>query len=276
MDYRELVKEVRIPVIGIGTWGMGGGRTADPSKDDENIAAIRAGIDLGMTQIDTAEMYGGGHTEELVGAAIESYDRGDIFITTKVWKTHLRYDDLISSMLASLRRLGLDYVDLYLIHWPNPEVPIQETMRALEHCIHEGYTRFIGISNFPVYLVEEAQTHLKDNRLVSNQVEYSLTEQGPRRELLPYCQENGIMLIAYTPLGKGRLAMPGNAILDTIAEKYGKTQAQVALNWLISQENVVAIPKASRIEHLNENIGASGWRLDEEDFRKLSMAFSGG
>jgi diketogulonate reductase-like aldo/keto reductase len=276
LDYRELVEDVRIPVIGIGTWGMGGGRTPDPSNDEEDVAAIRAGIDLGMTHIDTAEMYGGGHTEELVGEAIEPYDRSDLFITTKVWRTHLRHDDLISSMRASLERLGLDYVDLYLVHWPNPEVPIRETMRALEHCVDEGYTRFIGISNFPAYLIEEAQTPLKDHRLVANQVEYSLTKQDPRRELLPYCQEHGIMLIAYTPLAKGRLAMPGNTILDSMAEKHGKTQAQVALNWLISQENVVAIPKASRTEHLNENVGASGWRLDEEDFRKLSMAFSGG
>lgn len=276
MDYRELVKGVHIPVIGIGTWGMGGERTPDPSEDEEDIAAIRAGIDLGMTHLDTAEMYGGGHTEELVGAAIEPYDRSDIFITTKVWRTHLGRNDLISSMRASLGRLGLDYVDLYLVHWPNPDVPIQETMMALEYCVNEGYTRFIGISNFPVHLVAEAQNHLKDHRLVANQVEYNLTEQGPRRELLPYCQEHGIMLIAYTPLAKGRLAMPGNTILDSMAEKYGKTQSQVSLNWLISQENVVAIPKASRTEHLNENVGASGWRLDEEDFRKLSVSFSGG
>jgi len=274
MEYKELAEGVRIPVIGLGTWGMGGGRTPDSSNDEEDIAAMRAGIDLGMTHIDTAEMYGSGHAEELVGEAIEPYDRRTLFITTKVWRTHLRYDDLVSSMEASLGRLGVDHVDLYLIHWPNPEVPLRETMRALEHCVDEGYTRFIGVSNFPAPLVGEAQTHLKDHRLVADQVEYNLVEQSPRKELLPHCREHGVTLIAYTPLAKGRLAKPGNTVLDSIAEKHGKTQSQVALNWLISQEKVVAIPKASRIEHLKDNAGSTGWRLIEEDFKRLSEAFS--
>jgi diketogulonate reductase-like aldo/keto reductase len=273
MEYKELVEGVRIPVLGMGTWGMGGRLTPDTSRDEEEVAALRAGIDLGMTHIDTAEEYGAGHAEELVAEAIKPYDRGDLFITTKVWKTHLRYDDLVASMEASLRRLCVDYVDLYLIHWPNPEVPLQETMRALEHCAEEGYTRFIGVSNFPALLLAEAQSYLKDHRLVADQVEYSLTEQSPERELLPYCQENDVMLIAYTPLAKGRLARPGNAVLDSLAKKYRKTQAQVSLNWLISQDKVVAIPKASRLEHLRDNVGAVGWRLSEEDLKRLSEAF---
>lgn len=273
MEYKDLVEGVRIPVLGLGTWGMGGRLTPDTSRDEEEVAALRAGINLGMTHIDTAEEYGAGHAEELVGEAIEPYDRGDLFITTKVWRTHLRYDDLVSSMEASLRRLDVDYVDLYLVHWPNPEVPLRDTMRALEHCADEGYTWFIGVSNFSAPLLAEAQSYLRDHRLVADQVEYSLMEQSPERELLPYCQENDVMLIAYTPLAKGRLAKPRNAVLDFLAEKYEKTQAQVALNWLISQEKVVAIPKASRLEHLRDNVGAVGWRLSEEDFRKLSEAF---
>ena len=273
MEYKALAEGVRIPALGLGTWTMGGRNGSDPTRDDEEIAAIRAGIGLGMTHIDTAEYYGAGHAEELVCEAIEPYDRRDLFITTKVWSNHLRYDALQASMKASLKRLGLDYVDLYLIHWPNPEVPLSETMRGLEHCAEEGYTRLIGVSNFSASLLGEAQTHLRDHRLVADQVEYSLMEQGPRSELLPYCVENDVMLIAYTPLAKGRLAKPGYAVLDSLAEKYGRTQAQVSLNWLISQENVVAIPKASRLGHLRDNVGSLGWRLSEEDSGRLSEAF---
>jgi diketogulonate reductase-like aldo/keto reductase len=273
MEYKELVKGVRIPVLGMGTSGIGGTMTPDRSRDKEEVAALRAGIDLGMTHIDTAEMYAAGHSEELVGEAIKPYDRRSLFITTKVWRTRLRYNDLVSSMTASLRRLGVDYVDLYLIHWPNPEVPLEETMRALEHCAEEGYTRFIGVSNFSASLLAEAQSYLREHRLVADQVQYSVAEQGPVRELLPYCVEKGVILIAYSPLGKGELAQPGNTVLDELAEKYGKTQAQVSLNWLISQENVVAIPKASKLEHLKDNLGAVGWRLSKEDFLRLREAF---
>jgi diketogulonate reductase-like aldo/keto reductase len=273
MEYKELVKGVRIPVLGMGTWGLGGTMMPDRSREREELAALRAGIDLGMTHIDTAEMYAAGHSEELVGEAIKPYDRRSLFITTKAWRTHLRYNDLVASMKTSLRRLGIDYVDLYLIHWPNPEVPLEETMRALEHCAEEGYTRFIGVSNFSASLLAEAQAHLREHRLVANQVQYSLVERGPARELLPYCVEKGVTLIAYSPLGKGELAQPGNTVLDELAEKYEKTPAQVSLNWLISQEKVVTIPKASRIEHLRENIGAVGWKLSKEDFLRLREAF---
>ncbi|MCW4035666.1 MAG: aldo/keto reductase [Candidatus Bathyarchaeota archaeon] len=274
MEYREIVEGVRIPVLGMGTWGVGGRNKADRSRDGADVEALRAGIGLEMTHIDTAEYYGAGHAEELVGEAIESYDRGDLFITTKVWPSHLRHDDLIDSMRASLRRLGQDYVDLYLIHWPNPEVPLEETMLALESCAEEGYTRLIGVSNFPPSLVEEAQSHLREHRLVADQVEYSLVEQDPRSELLPYCRRKDLTLIAYTPLAKGRLARPGNDVLDELAEKYGKSHAQVSLNWLLGQERVVAIPKASNPRHLRDNVGAVGWRLSKEDSERLAGAFA--
>lgn len=273
MEYKELAKGVKIPVLGLGTWGIGGWKTPDPSRDDEDITSLRAGIELGMTHIDTAEFYAGGHCEEVVGEAIKPYDREELFITTKVWHTHLRYDDVIKAIKGSLRRLGLDYVDLYLVHWPNPAVPLRETMRAMEHCAEEGYARFIGVSNFDRSLLEEAQSYLKDHRIVADQVEYSLLEQGPRETLLPYWQREGVMLIAYTPLAKGRLAMPGSPVLDGMAYRYGKTPGQVALNWLISQDRVVAIPKASKIEHLKENVGAVGWRLSPEDWRRLGEAY---
>jgi diketogulonate reductase-like aldo/keto reductase len=141
MQYHEIASGTQIPKIGLGTWGMGGKQIEDKRWDEETITAIRMAIDLGLTHIDTAEYYGAGHCEELVGQAIEPYSRDDIYITTKVWRTNLHHDDLINSMKASLQRLQLDYVDLYLIHWPNYRIPIKETMQALEHCAQEGYTR---------------------------------------------------------------------------------------------------------------------------------------
>jgi diketogulonate reductase-like aldo/keto reductase len=147
-------------------------------------------------------------------------------------------------------------------------------MRGLEHCVEQGYTRFIGVSNFSSSLQAEAQSYLKEHRLVANQVEYSLIYQNPKAELLPYCQSKDVTLVAYTPLAKGRLAKPGNRTLDEMADKYGKTPAQISLNWLISQKKVAAIPKASKVEHLKDNIGALGWKLKREDSDRVERAFA--
>ena len=273
MDYHEISPGVKIPVLGLGTWGMGGRQIEDHRWDEENVTAIRMAVELGLTHIDTAEYYGAGHTEELVGEAVDPYPRDSIFITTKVWHTHLRYSDLMESMRKSLKRLNLDYVDLYLVHWPNPDVPLRETMEAMESCIEEGYTRFIGVSNFGWSLMREAQSHLEDHALVANQVEYSLIDQKPKMDLLPRMQAENRTLIAYRPLGRGILAKPGNKALDEVAEKYEKSHAQVALNWLISQDNVVAIPKSSNPVHLLDIVGAVGWELGLEDSIRLSHAF---
>jgi diketogulonate reductase-like aldo/keto reductase len=273
MEFKELVEGVRISVLGLGTWGMGGSRTPDSTRDVEEVLALRTGIELGVAHIDTAEMYGGGHTEELVGEAIRPYEREKLFITTKVWTTNLRCKDLIESIKGSLKRLNVDYIDLYLVHWPNPDVPLKETMRGLEHCVDEGYTRFIGVSNFSASLLEEAQSYLKDNRIVANQVRYSLMEQSIKDELLPYCLDNGVMVVAYRPLERGILTGSGHTVLDELAVKYGRTRSQLALNWLISQKKVVAIPKSSNIEHLKENLGAIGWKLSKDDFKRLGKSF---
>ncbi len=272
MDYKELTKGVLIPALGLGTWEMGGQRSPDTAHDKEDISAIKLAIDLGMTHIDTAENYAAGHSEELVGEAIKPYKRSDLFITTKVWHNHLHYDDLIAAMKASLKRLQTDYVDLYLVHWPNPEVPLKETMNAMEHCARQGYARFIGVSNFPATMIQEAQTYLKDQRLVADQVEYNLIKQDAKKELLPYCRKNDVTLIAYRPLLRGILTKLGNPVLDQITQKYGKTPGQVALNWLIAQDQVVAIPKTSNPKHMTENAGAVGWKLAEEDVERLGEA----
>jgi len=273
MEHREIAPGVEVPLLGLGTWGVGGRQVEDHRWDAEQVAAIRMAIELGLTHIDTAEYYGAGHAEELVGEAAEPYERSSLFITTKVWKNHLRGGDLANSMRGSLRRLGMDYVDLYLVHWPNPDIPLSETMAALEHCAEEGLAKFIGVSNFSWDLMVEAQGHLRDHRLVANQVEYSLTDQKPRESLLPYMRRAGSTLVAYSPLGRGTLARPGNRTLDEMAERYHKTQTQVALNWLIGQENVVTIPKASNPLHLLDIVGAVGWRLGLDDALTLADAF---
>jgi len=273
MEYHEIVPGVEIPKIGLGTWGMGGKQIEDKRWDEETITAIKMAIDLGLTHIDTAEYYGAGHCEELVGEAIQPYDRESLFITTKVWRTNLHHDNLLKSMKNSLRRLDQDYVELYLIHWPNYKIPLKETMQALEHCIKEGYTKYIGVSNFSSSLIQEAQSYLKDNYLVANQTEYSLLDQKPRTDLLPYLQETNRTMIAYSPLAKGLLTKIDTKTLSNTAKKYNKTKTQIALNWLISQENVVAIPKSSNPIHLMEFMDSTSWRLKIEDMMELTSSF---
>jgi diketogulonate reductase-like aldo/keto reductase len=280
MEYKELIKDVKIPVLGVGTWGLGGKHSADYSNDEDAITAIRVAIHLGMTHIDTAEYYGAGHAEELVGKAIKPYKREDLFITSKIYRTHLHYADVLSSIKSSLKRLCTDYIDLYLVHWPSPTVPIKETMKALEHCVDEGYTHFIGVSNFSVHLFQEAQSQLEKHGLVADQVYYNLTRVQKTyfngldvRDVYNYCREKNVMLIAWSPLEEGKLAKPGFPVLDEMAKKYEKTQAQVALNWLISQKKIVTVPKATNIDHIKENVGAVGWSLSGRDFRRLEESF---
>jgi diketogulonate reductase-like aldo/keto reductase len=264
-----------MPVIGVGTWKMGGRMTADTSHDKEAVLAIRTAIQLGMTHIDTAELYGDGHAEELVGEAIREFDRETLFITTKVKWSNMRYEEVIKAAKRSLQRLNVDYIDLYLVHTPSNNIPIQETMKAMDYLAEKQFTKFIGVSNFSVEQIEEAQQHAK-NRIVANEIEYNLLvrESGEHTKnveskIIPYCQKKDMVVIAYRPLANGELAKPGIRLLDELAEKYGKTQVQIALNWLISKPNIVAIPKAAKIEHITENLGAIGWKLSEEDVQKI-------
>jgi len=194
MEYKSLTEEVKIPVLGIGTWGMGGEFSKDYSSDREDISALKTAISLGMTHIDTAELYANGHSEELVGQAIRNFNRNNLFITTKVWADHLKYNDLIRAAERSLKRMKINYIDLYLVHWPNPNVPLKETVRALDFLVDKGIAKFIGVSNFSLPLLKETQRYSK-NKIVSNQVEYNLLERTPEKELLPYCQKEDIMLL---------------------------------------------------------------------------------
>lgn len=273
MEYREITKGISIPVIGLGTWGMGGKETSIKTRDSETVAAIRVAVELGFTHLDTAEYYGAGHAEELVGEAIESMDRNALFITSKVWHNHLHRDDLLKSIKASLKRLGVDQVDLYLVHWPNPDVPLKETMAAMEECVREGYTRHIGVSNFSAQLMQEAQSYLEGTRLIANQVQYSLLDQKPRMELLSACRKMGVSLVAYRPLERGVILQIPNNVMDEIAQTHGKTRVQITLNWLISQEGVFTIPKSTNPIHLMELLGALGWRLTPDEWTRLAASY---
>lgn len=235
------------------------------------VAAIKAGLDGGMSLIDTAEMYG---SEPLVAKAIEGRKREDLFIATKVWSSHLRKDALVRALENSLRKLETPYVDLYQVHWPNSKVPIGETMAAMEEMKDKGKLRHIGVSNFSVKQATEANASLKKSQLDSIQVQYSLAHRDIEANLLPYCERNKMSVLCYYPLGHGKLTKgrPAAAI-DAVGKRHSKTAAQVALNWLVSRENVFAIPRASRAEHVGENLGASGWELSGEDRARLEAAF---
>ena len=274
MDYIETSKGLKIPKIGLGTAGIGGGRIPDKKKDAYFIESIRYALDAGYSLIDTAEIYGGGHTEEIIGEAIEPYDRGSLFIITKVSGEHLKYDQILEAMERSHRRLRTHYVDLYLIHWPSEMVPIRESMRAMELLVEQGKTRFIGVSNFNKKQMDEANSSLISHEIVANEVHYSLSHHEPEKEIIPYCQSNDIVLISYSPLEKGELTRVHDDEFYTMMKKYGKTEAQISLNWLISQKNVTAIPKSTNHKHLMENLGSIGWRLEDIDanlLRKLKV-----
>lgn len=272
MEFKTLGRTgTKIPVIGIGTWGIGGYVVPDYARDEECVEALKYGIELGMTLIDTAEVYGVGHSEEIVGRAIRG-KRDEVFVATKVSPEHLKYDDVVKAAERSLRRLGTTYIDLYQIHAPNPSIPIKETMRAMEHLVDLGKVRYIGVSNFPLELLKEAQYALSKYEIVSNQVLYNLEDRGIEIDLLPYAQKERITIIAYSPLRRGSLLTPGRRsyeILSRVALALGKTPGQVALNWLILKDPVVAIPKATSFDHLTENAGACGWCIPREHLAEL-------
>lgn len=265
MEYKYLGNtDVRLPAIGIGTWQYRGG-----------IEPLRRAVQLGAYLIDTAEGYG---TEEIVGKAIKGL-RDKVIISTKVWPTHFKYKDVIRAAENSLRRLETDYIDLYQLHWPNPTVPLSETMRAMEELVDAGKIRFIGVSNFSVHQLKRARASMTRQKIVFNQVRYSLADRQIERQLLPYCHANDITIVAYGPLGGGLRgglryiqSLDEHHALQTIADAVGKTCAQVALNWCIVKEDVVAIPKANSIGHVMENCGATGWRLSPQQIESLEQS----
>ncbi|MGM0375140.1 MAG: aldo/keto reductase, partial [Chloroflexota bacterium] len=233
MEYVEVFGE-RVPKIGLGTWQMRGSRCQ---------RSVLSALDMGYRHIDTAEFY---NNEEEVGRAIveSGVDREDIFLTTKAWSNHLRKEAIQIACEDSLRRLGVEYIDLYLVHRPNDSVPLEETIAGLEALIESGKIRAMGVSNFSVSRLDQARSIASDP-VFTNQVEYHpFYDQS---ELLAYCQTHGLALTAYSPLDRGRVMR--DRTLRNIGERYGKSPAQVTLRWLIQQESVITIPKASSSSH---------------------------
>lgn len=252
-----------LPLIGQGTWLL----ERDPEA--RAIEALRLGFDLGMTLIDTAEMYGNGRAEEIVGRAILGRERDELFIVSKVLPSNASYEGTRKACERSLKRLGIDRLDLYLLHWPGNH-PILETMRGLESLVREGMTRFIGVSNFDVEELQGAVAALRNEPITANQVLYHLGNRGIERRLIPYCRKQEIAVMGYSPFGHENFR--AGRVLTDIAERNGRTVRQIVLNFLI-RDGVFAIPKSGNPAHVRENTSAQGWRLQDEDIARIDRAF---
>lgn len=246
----KTIRGVEVPTIGLGTWRLNGSNGRE--------AVVRA-LELGYRHIDTAEMY---NNEREIGEAIaaSAIPREELFLVSKVWRTNLGRQEVLSACDDSLARLGVDSLDLYLIHWPSSAVPIEETIAAMDELVSTGKTRYIGVSNFSVDLMDAAR-RASEHGILTNQVEYHPYKD--RSTLRAACVEQDILLTAYSPVAKGRVSRDKS--LREIGQKYGKTAAQVALRWLIEQENVVAIPKSESDAHLRENLDVFDFELSTED-----------
>ncbi len=244
----------QVPKIGIGTW---------QSKDDDCVKAVKTALNNGYRHVDTAQAYG---NEEKVGKGIEEsdVDREDIWLTTKVWRDRLNREDLKSSVEESLEKLGTEYVDLLLIHWPFEEMDLEAVLEEMNELVDEGKVKNIGVSNFTPEQMERAQ-ELSDTKILTNQVEYHpFLDQ---EELLEKCEEMGVMLTAYSPLARGEVMK--NETLKQIGTQFGKSPAQVSLRWLVQQENVCAIPKATSEDHIKQNLDVFDFELSEEEMEEI-------
>jgi len=289
----------KVSAIGIGMWQAGGTSWGDDVKDSDCLAAMERAAELGVNLFDTAEVYGDGHSEEVVGKGIRSLGRERVCIATKVAGYHLDPADVEKACRGSLRRLGVREIDLYQIHWPSvwEQVPLRDTMKALEGLQRAGKIRHIGVSNFATRDLEEARAHLSRTDIVSNQVRYNLLQRAIEADVLPYCAREGIGILAWSPLGKGvlagrynvrkrpsdrvradedlfkpknlRAAAPLIRALRSVGNAHGKTPAQVALAWLRMQGNVVPIPGVKRPAQAEDHVGAAGWSLTRSELRRL-------
>jgi diketogulonate reductase-like aldo/keto reductase len=262
-----------LPTIGQGTWDM----PETGARSREAQRAIRRGLELGMTHIDTAEMYGSGRVEELVGAALRGVRRDRYFIATKVLPANASYRGTLAAAERSIARLGCEHLDLLLLHWPGAH-PLEATMRAFDDLVEQGKVRFVGVSNFEPEEMLEAESHLRAP-LACNQVLYHLNERGIEHRLVPLAHERGIAIVAYTPFGRGEFLRSGRAgrdVLEGIARKHGATVHQVALAFLTREAHVFAIPKAASAAHVEENAAAGALQLEPADLAAIDAAFPRG
>lgn len=295
--------ELKVSRIGIGTWQWGTvnwGWGKDYGERDV-IGAFEKAIELGMNFFDTAEIYGNGRSEEILGRVIQGR-REELVIATKVSPWHLTYNEVMKAARRSLTRLNTKYIDLYQVHFPNPLIPIESTMKALRKLMNDGLIRYAGVSNFSLSRLKRAQEALSDASLISDQVEYSIVRRKPESGLTEYAQKAGISIIAYSPLGKGVLSgkydpktrprdlvrsssflfTPTNIrrlhplieLVRKIAFNRGKTPSQVAINWLLRHDFVVPIPGVKSARQVEENANAVGWRLTDKELQAINECLS--
>jgi diketogulonate reductase-like aldo/keto reductase len=258
-------------VLGQGTWEMGARRTERAAE----VAALQLGFDLGQTLVDTAEMYADGGAEEVVGEAIQGR-RNEVFVVTKVLPRNASRRGTLAAAERSLRRLRTDRIDLYLLHWDGPH-PLAETLAAFAELRRQGKVLHYGVSNFDLKDMVEVERTPDGAGVCADQVLYNLMRRGIERNLLPWCAERNIAVMAYTPLEQGRLAEPGRSrqrrVLQQVARRHDATPSQVALAWTIRNPEVVAVVKAARPKHVRENAAAADFRLEADDLRELDAAF---
>ena len=269
----ETIHNVTLPKIGFGTWQIGGESTADPAQDSVSLAALRAALEIGYTHFDTAEMYAAGHCEELVGRAIREskIGREKLFITTKVSPEHLAYDDVLKACASSLRRLKMDYVDIYLIHWPSRGMNLGEAFRSLNKLTRDEKVKHLGVSNFNLAQLQEAQKY-SETPIITNQVPYRLPDRSyAENGVLKYCQKNGILVTAYSPIKFRSVRV--NKTLREIAETHHATAYQIALAWLVNQPRVITIPMSFDPKHIQENFAAAEIVLSKEEMARLNKAW---
>jgi diketogulonate reductase-like aldo/keto reductase len=255
----------RIPVLGQGTWHL----AEVPARRDEEILALRRGLDLGMTVIDTAEMYADGEAEKLVGEAIAGR-RDEVFLVSKLLPHHATARGTVAACEGSLRRLGTDRIDLYLLHWRG-RVPLAETIEAFGGLQQAGLIRYWGVSNFDGPDMKELTALPGGQEVATDQVLYNLSRRGPELNLFPMLRQLRVPIMAYSPIEQGRIL--GHPVLREIAELHHATPAQIALAWVLRRDDVCAIPRASRLEHTNENRAAADIQLDQADLSQLDQEF---
>lgn len=301
MEYITLGKsDLKVSVIGLGAW-QAGAKGWGKIVDSEVKEAILTSVEMGLNFIDTAEVYGDGHSEEVIGQVIKDF-RDDIVIATKVSGNHLKPEYIERALDGSLKRLKTNYVDLYQIHWPDIYTSLRDTMKTLERLAANGKIRYIGLSNFSVCQIEEARSYLSTMDIVSNQVRYNIIQREIEDEMLPYMKKENISVIAYSPLAQGLLTFKYDhatfeptdvrrnnklfsennirvissflSVLREISMETGHSVVQIALNWLISKGNVVPIPGAKNRDQATINLQSNGWRLTADQNRRIEEKYA--
>lgn len=270
-EYIELKNGSRIPRLGMGTWCMGELK----KKEAEEIESLRAGLDAGLRLIDTAEMYGSGLSEQLIGKAMKGYNRDEIFLVSKIYPHNAGMKKIRKSLETSLRHLQTDYLDLYLLHWRG-SIPLSETVECMEMLVQEGIIKNWGVSNFDIDDMEELFTIPGGNNCAVNQVLYHLGSRGIEYDLLPWLKEHNVATMAYCPLAQAgdlRKALLSNEILYQIAAKHSITVVQLLLAFVLQDENVAAIPKSGNKKHVLENYSVKDLQITKEDMRRLNQEF---